>query len=116
MSTAAHHGEELIPRPTKTPAALKAALAIVAPNLLPKMQADLEKAFNRAAELDSLTPVHAFLMHWSAMVEIERFPETAREYHRNLYLAQQADTVAEARDYLTVSSEILRAATSAVQE
>lgn len=115
LSTAAHHAEELIPRPAKTPAALKAALAVVEPNLLPKMQADLEKAFNRAAELDSLTPVHAFLAHWAAMVEIERFPETARTYHRSLYLAQQADTPEEACEHLTVSSEILRAATQAVQ-
>ncbi len=115
MSTAAHSAEELIPRPAKTPAALKAALAVVAPNLLPKMQADSEKAFNRAAELDSLTPVHAFLAHWSAMVEIERFPDTARKCHRSLYLAQQADTPDEAREHLTVSSEILRVATRAVQ-
>jgi hypothetical protein len=116
LSTAAHRAEELIPRPDRTPAALKAALAVVAPDLLPKMQADVEKAFNRAAALDSLTPVHAFLAHWSAMVEIERFPEKARTYHRSLYLAQQAETPEAAREYLTVAGDILRAATRAVQE
>lgn len=87
----------------------------MAPNLLPKMQTDLEKAFNRAAELDSLRPVHDFLTHWSAMVEIERFPEAARTYHRSLYLALQADDPEGAREHLSVSSEILRAATRAVQ-
>ncbi|ROR42502.1 DUF6247 family protein [Kitasatospora cineracea] len=116
LSTAAHHAEELIPRPSKSPAALKAALAVVAPNLLPKMQDNLEKAFNRAAELDSLTPVHAFLVHWATIVEIERFPETARTYRRSLYLAQQAETPEEAREHLAVSGGILRAATAAIQE
>jgi hypothetical protein len=55
-------------------------------------------------------------MHWASIVEIERFPETARTYHRSLYLAQQVDTVEEAREYLTVAGDILRAATRAVQE
>ncbi|MFG2822251.1 hypothetical protein ACGFX4_22820 [Kitasatospora sp. NPDC048365] len=116
MGTAANRGEELVPRPPRTPAALKAALAVVAPNLLPRMQADLETAFDRAAELDSLTPVRAFLVHWATTVEIERFPGTARTYHRSLYLAQQANSPEEARSHLTVSGELLRAATRAVQE
>ncbi|MCC9312300.1 hypothetical protein LN042_35455 [Kitasatospora sp. RB6PN24] len=78
------------------------------------MQADLEKAFNRAAELDSLTPVRAYLAHWSAVVEIERFPDTARQYHRSLYLAHRAESPEEVREHLTVSSEILRPSTQAV--
>ncbi|UUU23914.1 DUF6247 family protein [Streptomyces sp. DSM 40750] len=105
----------VIPRPERTPAALRAACAIVAPHLLPAYDQAKDQALAAALEHDSVKPVHAYLAHWAALIEIERYPETAKAYRRAEYLAQIAITPGEARDHLTTASGIYRDAAEAVR-
>lgn len=89
----------LIPRPERTPDALRAACAVVAPQFLPAYDQAKDKALAEAVEHGSQAPVHACLRHWSALIEIERHPGTAKEYHRAEYLAQLAGSQQEAREH-----------------
>ncbi|WP_320780059.1 DUF6247 family protein [Streptomyces sp. CRN 30] len=103
-----------IPRPERTPGALRAACAVVAPQLLAAYDQAKDHALAEAVEHGSLKPVHAYLAHWAALIEIERHPETARAYHRAEYLAQVATTPDEAREHLVRASTIYRNATRSV--
>ncbi|AWW38985.1 MULTISPECIES: DUF6247 family protein [Streptomyces] len=105
----------LIPRPDRTPDALRAACAVVAPQLLPAYDQAKDRALAEAVEHGSLGPVHACLQHWSALIEIERHPRTAKAYHRAEYLAQLATSPAEARDHLAAAAAIYRDAARAVR-
>ncbi|MFI6441587.1 DUF6247 family protein [Streptomyces sp. NPDC050759] len=104
----------LIPRPERTPDALRAACAVVAPNLLAAYDQAKDQSLAQAVEHGSLGPVHAYLAHWAAVLEIERHPETARAYHRAEYLAQVATTAEEARKHLTEAAALYREASRAV--
>ncbi|MDH6704710.1 hypothetical protein P3T27_001413 [Kitasatospora sp. MAA19] len=114
MSQPVSDGAELIPRPDKSPAALKAALAVVASDRLPEMVEGQTRAMAAAIEAGSINPIRTFVAHWAAMVEIERVPTTARAYHRANYLANHAATVAECRQHATEVAAIYRSAFSAV--
>ncbi|WAZ22458.1 DUF6247 family protein [Streptomyces cinnabarinus] len=105
----------LIPRPERTPDALRAACAVVAPRLLTAYDQAKDRALAEAVEHGSLKPVHAYLDHWAALVEIERYPETAKAYHHAEYLAHVSTTPEDARGYLTTASGIYRAAAEAVR-
>ncbi|MFJ8360353.1 DUF6247 family protein [Streptomyces sp. NPDC093984] len=112
----AEHGDTpLIPRPDRTPAALRAACAVVAPHLLAAYDQAKEQALAEALEHDSIKPLHAYLTHWGALIEIERHPETAKAYHRAEYLARTANTPDEARGRLITASSIYRAAAEVVR-
>ncbi len=114
MSQPSHDGVELIPRPAKTPAALKAALAVVAVDRLPEMVDGQTKAMAEAIEAGSVNPIRAFLAHWATVVEIERDTETAKKYHRANYLANHAGTVEECREQAVRVAELYRSAYAAV--
>ncbi|MFF7592234.1 hypothetical protein ACFZCK_32650 [Kitasatospora purpeofusca] len=116
MSRPVHDGVELIPRPEQNPAALRAALAVVASDRLPEMLDGQTKAMAEAIETASVQPLRSFVAHWSAMVEIERHPATARAYHRANYLANHAATLSECREHATTVAEFYRAAYAAVNE
>ncbi|WP_427763363.1 DUF6247 family protein [Streptomyces sp. DSM 41931] len=105
----------LIPRPERTPGALRAACTVVAPGLLAAYDQAKDQALAEAVELGSLKPIHAYLSHWAALLEIERHPAMAREYHRAEYLAQIATTAEEAREHLRTASSLYRAAAEAVR-
>ncbi|MFM9442108.1 hypothetical protein [Streptomyces acidiscabies] len=68
----------LIPRPELTLPALRHAVAVVAPSRLPEFFEDVQKAFVRAGDEDSVVPIRMFYRQWAVVVEIERHPETAR--------------------------------------
>ncbi|GAA2270908.1 hypothetical protein GCM10010145_01730 [Streptomyces ruber] len=104
----------LIPRPERTPGALRAACAVVAPHLLTAYDQAKDHALAEAVEHGSLKPVHAYLAHWAALIEIERHPEIARTYHRAEYLARIATAPEEAREHLVTASAIYRDAARAV--
>ncbi|MFD8520358.1 DUF6247 family protein [Streptomyces capillispiralis] len=104
----------LIPRPERTPGALRAACAVVAPDLLAAYDQAKDEALAEAVEHGSLKPVHAYLSHWAALIEIERHPATAKEYHRAEYLARIATTADEARRHLGTASSLYREASRAV--
>ncbi|MBY8339888.1 DUF6247 family protein [Streptomyces spinosirectus] len=105
----------LIPTPERTPGSLRAACAVVAPQLLTSYDQAKDQALANAVEQGSLGPVHAYLAHWAALLEIERHPETARAYHRAEYLAQVASAPDEAREYLVEAAAIYRDAAQAVR-
>ncbi|MCX5558581.1 DUF6247 family protein [Streptomyces sp. NBC_00038] len=106
----------LIPRPERTPAALRAACAVVAPQLLAAYDQAKDQALAEAVEHGSIKPVHAYLLHWAALIEIERHPETAKAFHRAEYLAHVATEPDEARKHLTTTSGIYRDAAKAVHD
>jgi len=105
----------VIPRPDRTPTALRAACAVIAPHLLAAYDHAKEQALATALEQDSIKPVHAYLAHWATLIEIERHPETAKAYHQAEYLAHIATTPDEARGHLITASGIYRDAAKAVR-
>lgn len=68
-------GAELIPRPQRTPDALRLALARIAPHRLGEMDRQKDEAFALAAQHDTLAPIHQWLTIWAGEVEIERRPD-----------------------------------------
>ncbi|MEU8920840.1 hypothetical protein AB0D10_07825 [Kitasatospora sp. NPDC048545] len=113
MSQRVSDGVEFIPRPEKTPASLKAALAVVAADRLPEMAEGQTRAMAGAPEAGSINPIRAFVAHWAAVVEIERVPATAQAYHRANCLANHAATVEECRRHATDVATIYRSAFAA---
>ncbi|WP_110946144.1 hypothetical protein [Streptomyces avicenniae] len=105
-----HHTEALIPRPERTITALKAALAVVAPDRLPEMQTEQAEAITRAIDSDTLDPLRGFLLRWTVVVEIERHPETATKLRRAEYLMQVAEDPVDSRRHALTAAEIIRAA------
>ncbi|GGZ74026.1 hypothetical protein [Streptomyces bluensis] len=71
----------VIPRPELTLPALRQAVATVAPSRLPEFFEDLQKAFVRAGDEDSVVPIRMFYRQWAVVVEIERHPKTAHRLH-----------------------------------
>ncbi|MFI9786049.1 hypothetical protein ACIHEI_21495 [Kitasatospora sp. NPDC051984] len=124
MSQAASEETELVPRPDKTPAALKAALAVVAPDRLPEMiegqtgamAEAIATATATATGSGSVQPIRSFVAHWAAVLEIERLPATSRAYHRSNYLANHAASIEECRRHAVTVAELYRAAFAAVNE
>ncbi|MFE7193996.1 hypothetical protein [Kitasatospora sp. NPDC057541] len=114
MSQPLHDEVELIPRPEQSPAALKAALAVVAADRLPEMIDGQTKAMAEAITAGSVQPIRSFVAHWAAVVEIERHPTTAQAWHRANYLANHAGTVQECREHAATVAELYRAAYAAV--
>ncbi|MFI9159585.1 hypothetical protein ACIGXI_10565 [Kitasatospora aureofaciens] len=114
MSQPVHDGVELIPRPEQSPAALKAALAVVAADRLPEMIDGQTRAMAEAITTGSVQPIRAFVAHWATVVEIERHPATAQVYHRANYLANHAGTAQECREHAAVVAELYRTAYAAV--
>ncbi|MEU9186964.1 DUF6247 family protein [Streptomyces sp. NPDC048484] len=105
----------LIPRPERTPAALRAACAVVAPQLLVAYDQAEDQALAEAVEHGSIRPVHSYLNHWAALIEIERHPERAKVYHRAECLAHIATVPDEARTHLTTAGGIYRDVAEAVR-
>ena len=114
MSRPAHDGVELIPRPETNPAAIKAALAVVAADRLPEMIDGQTRAMAEAITAASVQPIRSFVAYRAAVVEIERVPATAQAYHRANYLANHSATVQECREHARTLAEIYRAAYAAV--
>ncbi|MFD7320121.1 hypothetical protein ACFV9D_03375 [Streptomyces sp. NPDC059875] len=75
MSTQSIDGGELIPRPERTPQALRLAMARVAPHRLTEMEKAKEEAFEFAAETGKIGHIHQWVAYWAAQVEIERRPD-----------------------------------------
>ncbi|MFJ9693635.1 hypothetical protein [Kitasatospora sp. NPDC101183] len=113
MSRPLPDGVAIIPRPEKTPAGLKAALAVVAPDRLPEMLEGQTGAMASAIELGGVAPIRSFLSHWAAVIEIERVPATATAFHRANYLANHAPTAEECRAHAVEVAELYRSAFAA---
>ncbi|WP_017627263.1 DUF6247 family protein [Nocardiopsis chromatogenes] len=68
-------GRALIEQPPPNVAALRAAVAQIAPSRLPEFHSHLAEATTNAESTGSLAPIRAFTHHWSTVVAITRFPE-----------------------------------------
>ncbi|MCS0602964.1 hypothetical protein NX794_17350 [Streptomyces sp. LP11] len=62
-------------RPEPTPDALRATLAVVAPERLAEMQRTKDEAFALAVEWQSLSPVRSWVLAWARDIEIARRPD-----------------------------------------
>ena len=84
-------GGPLIPRPERTPGALRVALAQVAPHRLAEMEQQKDEAIALAARTGSLGPITQFLETWAVAIEIARTPSAAARLRTAEYTAQTLD-------------------------
>ncbi|MGW8381029.1 hypothetical protein [Streptomyces sp. ODS28] len=106
----------LIPRPDHTPAALRQALAAVAPEYLDEMRESMETAVTQALEENSVSPVLLWKLRWAQTIEIERHPDLRDRYHQALHTMHHADSEAEAKEAADEASVLLDEAMKAVRE
>jgi hypothetical protein len=67
----------LIPQPPTTVAALRQAVAQIAPAALPAFTRELDQAADRALLGSDLAPLQRFTTHWAVYVQIQRQPRLA---------------------------------------
>ncbi|WP_433547074.1 DUF6247 family protein [Streptomyces sp. CA-294286] len=107
----------LLPRPDRTTAGLRAALARLAPQQLPEMERQMDEALSLAARTGTLAPLTRFLDGWAVTVEIIRFPRAAarlREAEHTARSVRQDDpawrtAMDEIRDLQTKARKALAA-------
>ncbi|MGX4691879.1 DUF6247 family protein [Streptomyces sp. JNUCC 63] len=75
MTTQPDQGHELVPRPERTPEAVRVALARIAPHRLGEMEQHKEQALATAIQDGKIGHLQHWLTHWQIQVEIERRPE-----------------------------------------
>lgn len=81
----------------------------MAPPRLPEFFEEMQQAFLRAGDEDSVIPIRMIYRRWGVIVEIERHPETARRLHAEEQAL--ADDDAEVRaQAIQEAGEIVRAA------
>lgn len=84
-------------------------MATVVPSRLPEFFEDLQNAFVRAGNEDSVAPIRMFYRQWAAVVEIERYPQTARRLHTAERAVDSPDPDVRERA-IREAGEIVRAA------
>ncbi|POX48870.1 hypothetical protein [Streptomyces sp. Ru72] len=84
MTTQPDHGQELIPRPERTPEAVRVALARVAPHRISDMERHKEQALTAAIADGKIGHLRHWLTYWQAQVEIERRPDLSARYRAAL--------------------------------
>lgn len=67
----------LIPQPAQRLPDLRQAVAAVAPSKLSGFFEEMQQAFTRAGEEDSVIPIRMFYRRWAVMAVIERRPGVA---------------------------------------
>jgi hypothetical protein len=113
--TAEHvaHDAPLIPMPALTLPALRQAVAAVAPPRLAEFFEEMQDAFTRAGEEDSVIPIRMFYRRWGVTVAIERNPALAARLHAAENALDDEDPETRARA-IREAGEIVRAAHSQV--
>ncbi|MFE7074525.1 DUF6247 family protein [Streptomyces sp. NPDC057620] len=103
-------GRPLVPRPERTPGALRAAVIRVAPHRLAELERDTDGAIGAAARTGSLGPIIQLLDTWAVTVEIARFPSTAARLRKAEHTVGAAGRGAPARRGARDEIHALRAA------
>jgi hypothetical protein len=67
--------------PELNPGALREAVSRITPSRLPAFNQHLVEATTNAQQLQSLTPLRAFVHSWAVFVSIERKPDRAARFH-----------------------------------
>lgn len=99
----------LMARPELTLPALRHAVATLVPSRLPEFFTDMQAAFVRAGDEDSVVPIRMFYRQWGVVVEIERHPQTAARLHAAERAVDSPDPDIRARA-IREAGEIVRAA------
>jgi hypothetical protein len=86
-----HHSADLVPRPERTPDALRTALAQVAPHRLPEMEQQKNEAIALAVESGSIAPLQGYLTTWAVHIEIARNLDVASRLRAAERAAQTLD-------------------------
>ncbi|MCX4818768.1 hypothetical protein OG883_02395 [Streptomyces sp. NBC_01142] len=102
--TASASEQPLIPQPPTTVAALRQAVAQIAPAALPAFTRELDQAADQARLGSDLAPLQRFTAHWSVYVQIQRQPRLAARFAA---LEGQA-TTADAQEARRAAAEIGR--------
>ncbi|WP_285627469.1 hypothetical protein [Kineosporia sp. NBRC 101677] len=108
MSHAASGGP-LIPFPELSLPALRQAVATLVPSRLPEFFENMQAAFVRAGEEDSVVPIRMFYRQWGVVIEIERHPDTAARLHAAEHAIDDPDPEIRAQA-IREAGEIVRAA------
>jgi hypothetical protein len=103
------HDEPLIPAPEMTLTGLRSAVSVVAPSLLPEFFEEMQQAFIRAGEEDSVIPIRMFYHRWGVTVAIERKPSVAQRLHAAELAIGDPDAEVRARA-IREAGEIVRSA------
>jgi hypothetical protein len=103
------HEGPLVPMPALTLPALRQALSVVAPSRLPEFFEEMQQAFVRAGEENSVVPIRIFYRKWGVAAAIERHPETARRLHAAERAMDSDDPLVRA-EAIRTAGEIVRAA------
>ncbi|MBT2480522.1 hypothetical protein [Streptomyces sp. ISL-94] len=103
-------GTPLIPMPALTPAALRVAVAQIAPAHLPAFVEHLDRAAEQSAEQSTIAPLRAFLQWWGEFVAVQRHPARAARLRELEAVAARAEdrealdaAVAEIQDILAAA-------------
>jgi hypothetical protein len=99
--------------PALTLPALRQAVAAVAPLRLAEFFEEMQDAFTRAGEEDSVVPIRMFYRRWGVTVAIERNPGLAERLHAAESALDDEDPEVRARA-IREAGEIVRAAHSEV--
>jgi hypothetical protein len=95
--------------PALTLDALRQAVATVVPSRLPEFFQDIQDAFSRAGEEDTVFPIRHFYQRWGATVAIERRPSVAARLHAAERALTDPDAGARERA-IQEAAEIVQAA------
>jgi hypothetical protein len=105
VTTQPDPGHELIPRPERTPEAVRVALARIAPHRLSEMEQHKEQALTTAIEDGRIGHLQHWLTHWQVQVEIERRPDLHARHHAALSVVNET-TGRTAPEFRTAMNEL----------
>ncbi len=97
MTTQPEGGHELIPRPERTPEAVRVALARIAPHRLGELEQHKEQAVAAALQDGKIGHLQHWLTHWQAQVEIERRPDLHARHQAALTALNSTSSKADPR-------------------
>ncbi|MFF0740894.1 hypothetical protein ACFYVL_10875 [Streptomyces sp. NPDC004111] len=78
----------LLPRPDRSTAGLRGAVALLTPHQLPELERQMEESLSLSARTGSLAPLTQFLDAWAVTVEIARIPSAASRLREAEYTAR----------------------------
>ncbi|WP_328397523.1 hypothetical protein OHS70_14635 [Streptomyces sp. NBC_00390] len=100
--TAGASEQPLIPQPPTTVAALRQAVAQIAPAALPAFTRELDQAADQARLGSDLAPLQRFTAHWAVHVHIQRQPRLAARFGE----LENAASTANAHEARQAAAEI----------
>lgn len=113
MSTPHQDSDALIPNPPLTTAALRAAVAQIAPAYLSQFVDHLDHATEQAARQSTVAPLQNFLQQWGGFVAIQRYPARAARLRA---LEMEVATATDRVKLDSALAEVKEITTSACQE